>query len=326
MIWVLGEKRGDAIATVTFEALRAGRLLSGPFKKDLNLILLGKGLENLPEGLLKKADRTYLLEHRLLDPYTCDGYKKALKEFLKDKEISALIIPGTSIGREIGPLLSISLNIPCLTNITEIEVINNTIYLKRPLYGGKVIETLTLKGRAILSILPRSFKELEAAEKEGELIRVEAKLSEEDIRVRLIETIREIDRKDITEAEVLVSGGRGVGGPEGFNILEELASVLGGLTAASRAAVDAGWRPHSIQVGQTGKVVSPKLYIACGISGAPQHIAGMRTSRYVIAINKDPDAPIFREADLGIKGDIFKVIPELIKEIKRVREANEREV
>lgn len=319
MIWVLGEKRGDVLAHVTYEALGAGRLLAGPLKKGLNLILPGKDLDDLSEGLLKQADRIYLIEHPLLDPYTCYGYKKALEEFLKDKEISLLIIPGTSMGRDIAPLLSISLGIPCLTNITGMEVIDNTIYARRPLYGGKVIESLALKERAILSIIPRSFKEPQASEREGERIRVEIRLSEEDLRIRPVETIREIERRDITEAEVLVSGGRGVGGTEGFHILEELASALGGLTAASRATVDAGWRPHALQVGQTGKVVSPKLYVACGISGAPQHIAGMRTSRYVIAINKDPNAPIFREADLGITGDLFEVIPELIKGIKKIK-------
>lgn len=323
MIWVLGEKRGDALAPVTYEALGAGSLLAGPFKRELNLLLLGEGMEGLSVGVLKKADRVYLIEHKLLNSYTGCGYKNVLKEFFKDKEISTLIIPGTSLGRDLAPLLSVSLGLSCVTNITGVEVSNNTVYVKRPLYGGKIIETLSLEGSALISIVPRSFKEPEASEKQGELIRIGAKLTEDDLRVRSIETLREIERREITEAEVLVAGGRGVGGAEGFHILEDLASALGGLTAASRGAVDAGWRPHAIQVGQTGRVVSPKLYIACGISGAPQHIAGMRTSRYVIAINKDPNAPIFREADLGITGDLFEVIPELLREIKRIQEADE---
>ncbi|MBI5407140.1 MAG: electron transfer flavoprotein subunit alpha/FixB family protein [Nitrospirae bacterium] len=319
MIWVLGETRGDALAPVTYEALGAGRLLAGPFKRGLSLLLLGEGMDDLSKGVLKKADRIYLIEHKLLNSYTGYGYKKVLEEFFKDKDISALIIPGTSMGRDLAPLLSVSLGLSCLTNITGVEVINNTVHVKRPLYGGKIVETLALEGSAVISIMPRSFKEPEASERQGELIRVEARLTEEDLRVRPIEVLREIERREITEAEVLVAGGRGVGGPEGFHILEELASALGGLTAASRGAVDAGWRTHASQVGQTGKVVSPKLYIACGISGAPQHIAGMRTSRYVIAINKDPNAPIFREADLGITGDLFEVIPEVIKEIREIK-------
>ena len=320
MIWVLGEKRGDALAPVTSEALGAGRLLSGPLKRELNLLLLGEGMDDLSEGVFKKADRIYLIEHKLLDSYTGYGYKKVLEEFFKERDTSALIILGTSLGRDLAPLLAVSLGLSCVTNITGVEVINDTVHVKRPLYGGKIVETLALEGSAVISIMPRSFKEPEDLEKQGELIRIETRLTEDDLRVRSIEVLREIERREITEAEVLVAGGRGVGGPEGFHVLEELASALGGLTAASRGAVDAGWRPPASQVGQTGKVVAPKLYIACGISGAPQHIAGMRTSRYVIAINKDPNAPIFREADLGITGDLFEVIPELIKEIKGIQE------
>ena len=323
MIWVLGEKRGGALAPVTYEALGAGRLLAEPLKKELNLILIGEGLESLLEEPLRKVDRVYLLEHRLLNSPTCNGYKKSLERFLKDKDISVLIIPGTSKGRDIAPLLSVSLDMACLTNVAGIEVVNNTIHVRRPLYGGKVIETLVLERRVVITIMPGSFKGPQDSERVGEVIKAEVNVTENDLRVRPIETIIESESKDITEAEVLVSGGRGVGGEEGFKILEELASALGGFTAASRGAVDAGWRPHTVQVGQTGKVVSPKLYIACGISGAPQHIAGMRNSGYVIAINKDPNAPIFREADLGIVGDVFEVIPELLQEIKRIK-GNER--
>lgn len=321
MIWVLGELRGKALATVAYEALEAGRALSGFLKAELNLILLGWGLEDPAKGALKKADRIYLLEHQLLGSYTNDGYRKALKEFLRDKTVSALIISGTSMGKDLGPLLAVSLGLSCLTNVIGIEVINHQIHLKRPLYGSTIIETVTLNGSAIISILPRSFEKARDREKEGERIKIEARLNEQDIRVRSEGIVREVEGRDITEAEILVSGGRGVGGPEGFALLEELASSLGGLTAASRTAVDAGWAPHAIQVGQTGKVVSPLLYIACGISGAPQHLSGMRTSRYVMAINKSPQAPIFREADIGMTGDLFEAIPELLKEIKRVKES-----
>lgn len=320
MIWVLGELREWVLAPVTYEALGAGRLLSGPLNTELNLILLGKDLEDPAKALLKKADRTYLLEHTPLSVYTNDGYRKVLEEFLKDKKVTALIIPATSRGKDLLPLLSVSLAIPCVANATGLEVINNTIYVRRPLYGGKVIETLSLERSAIISIVPRAFKEAQDKEKEGGLIRVEAKLKEDDLNVRVKEIFGTTEKGDITEAEVIVSGGRGMGGAQNFKILEELAATLGGVVAASRMAVDAGWAPHAVQIGQTGKTVSPTLYIACGISGAPQHVAGMRASRYVMAINKDPEAPIFREADLGITGDLFEVIPELLKEIKRIKE------
>lgn len=320
MIWVLGELREGVLAPVTYEALEAGRLLSDPLNTELNLILLGKDLEDPGKGLLRKADRTYLLEYKLLSVYTNDGYKKVLEEFLKDKKVTALIIPATSMGKDLLPLLSVTLTVPCVANVTGLEVINHTIYVRRPLYGGRVIETLSLESGAIISIMPRAFKGAQDKEKEGEFIKVEASLKEDDLGVRVKETLRVTGRKDITEADVIISGGRGIGGADHFKILEELAAVLGGAVAASRTAVDAGWAPHAIQVGQTGKTVSPQLYIACGISGAPQHIAGMRASRHVMVINKDPEAPIFREADLGITGDLFEVLPELLKEIKRIKE------
>lgn len=330
MIWVLGEQRGGNLSVSTYEALAAGRLLSWPLKTELNLILLGKDLENLAKGLAKKADRIYLLGHPLLEIYTNDGYKKAIGEFLKDKRILSLIIPGTSTGRELAPLLSAFLGLPSVTNIIGLEVSDDTIYLRRPLYGGKVIETLSVKEGVVITIMPGVFKDaaqdIENREKEGEIIKAEVRLNEKDLRVRVRETAIKIEQRDITEADVLVSGGRGMRGPENFTLLQELASELGGLVAASRAAVDAGWVPHSLQVGQTGKVVSPGLYIACGISGAPQHIAGMRTSRYVMAINKDPNAPIFKEADLCITGDLFEVIPELIKEIRNIKEKGSKEI
>lgn len=316
MIWVLGELRGEALAPVTYEALEAGRVLSDSLKTELNLILLGSKLGGLAGGLLKEADRVYLLEHKLLTHYTNDGYIKVLEGFLQDKPVRVFIIPGTSTGKDLAPPLSISLGLTHLANISGLEVIKDIIYLRRPLYGGKVIETLSLKGGAIISIMPRAFKGVQDKEKRGAEIKVEVILKEDDLRVKVKESIKGVERRDITEAEVIVSGGRGMGGPENFRLLDELASALGGLTGASRGAVDAGWAPHSIQVGQTGKTVSPKLYIACGISGAPQHLAGMRTSQYIMAINKDPNAPIFQEADLGITGDLFQVIPELLKGIK----------
>lgn len=330
MIWVLGEQRGGNLAVSTYETLTAGRLLSRSLNTELNLIFIGKDLEDPAKGLLNKADSIYLLEHSLLKVYTNAGYKKVLGEFLKDRGVLSLIIPGTSTGRDLAPLLSGSLGLYCVTNIIGLEVSDDTIYLRRPLYGGKVIETLSVREGVVVTIMPGVFKDaaptIEDREKKGELIKIEVKLNEEDMRIRVRESVSEIEQRDITGADVLVSGGRGVRGPENFTLLQELASELGGLVAASRAAVDAGWVSHALQVGQTGKVVSPRLYIACGISGAPQHIAGMRTSRYVMAINKDPNAPIFKEADLCITGDLFEVIPELIKEIRNIKEKGSKEI
>lgn len=319
MIWVLAESGGKGIVPATHEALAAGRILSDSLETGCNLIIPGPGLADEAKGLIKKADRVYLLEHPLPGSYTSERVGSALAGFLRDKKVYALIIPGTSIGRDITPFLSISLGLPCAVNVIGLEVADRTVYLRRPLYGGRVVERLSLKDGAVISLMPRAFTRAPDKASDAELIRVEAKLKEDGLKVKSTPIKKGSDIKDIVEAEVVVSGGRGMEGPDNFKLLEELAASLGGVTAASRAAVDAGWAPHSRQVGQTGKTVAPRLYIACGISGAPQHIAGMRAARYVMAINKDPNAPIFREADLGITADLFKAVPLLIKAIKEER-------
>lgn len=314
MIWVFAESSGGGIAAVTYEALGAGKILSASLGKELNLILPGGGDEPA-EGLIRKAGRIYRINSPLFKTLTGSGYVKALRGFFADRPVSFLIIPGTSAGKEIAPLLSISLGLSYAANITGIGISGGKALFTRPLYGGKVIEEMSLES-GVIGVAPRAFKSPPDNEKAGELIKIILDIKEDDFPVRVKEAKKETGVKDILEAEVIVSGGRGMGGAGSFKLLEELAEALGGVTAASRAAVDAGWVSHTKQVGQTGKTVSPKLYIACGISGAPQHIAGMRTSSYVMAINKDPNAPIFREADIGITGDLFEVIPGLIREIK----------
>lgn len=321
MIWVLAESGGKGIVPATHEALAAGRILSDSLETECNLIIPGAGLADEAKGLIKKADRVYLLEHPLLGSCTSECVGSALAGFLRGKKVFALIIPGTSIGKDITPFLSISLGLPCAVNVISLEVTDKTVYLRRPLYGGRVVERLSLKDGAVISLMPRAFTEPPDKALDAELIRVETKLLKENaLKVKSTPIKRGSDIKDIVEAEVVVSGGRGMEGQDNFKLLEELAASLGGVTAASRAAVDAGWAPHSRQVGQTGKTVAPRLYIACGISGAPQHIAGMRTARYVMAINKDPNAPIFHEADLGITADLFEAVPLLIKAIKEERQ------
>ena len=323
MIWVIAEKRGESVSPVAYQALGAGAILSEALDTGTNLVIFGAGLEGPAQTLAKKADRIYLLEHRFPGGYTDGGFVKALKDFLKDKDVTAIIIPAASSGKDLAPLLSVSLGISYIANANRLEVKDKTVFIDRPLCGGRVMERLSLSGRpAIISIMPRAFKEPPDKTKPADVFKAELTLKEDDLMVRVKEaggTISEV--KDIVGADIIVSGGRGLNGKENFRLLDTLASALGGMVAASRGAVDSGWIEQGRQVGQTGKTVSPKLYIACGISGAPQHIAGMRTSEFVMAINKDPNAPIFKEADLGITGDLFEVIPELVKEIKRVRQA-----
>ncbi len=319
MIWVLAECKGNEPKAVTLEALGAGRLLAEPLNLPLCLILPGSNPASFARTFLRKADKIHLLEDPLLSTYANDAYKGAVTAFLKDKAVRALVVPGTSTGKDLGPLLSVSLRIPYSQNTVGIKVKEGDIHLSRRVYGGKIIETVTTadaKGGVIVSIMPRAFAEAADGKTDGTVVSAAAGLNEEALRIKVRGFVRETGQMDLTEAPVIVSGGRGVGSAEGFRLLEELAALLGGTVGASRSAVDAGWMPHTVQVGQTGRTVTPKLYLACGISGAPQHLAGMTGSKYVLAINRDPDAPIFKVADYGIVGDLHKVIPVLIEELK----------
>lgn len=330
MIWVLAECRGNGPKAITLEALGAGRILADSLSLPLCLILLGPGLAAPEKAFLRKADNIYLLEDPLLFTYTNDAYNNAIRTFFNEKNVLALVVPGTSTGKDLGPLLSVSLGMSYSQNTVGLDVKEGKIHIRRRVYGGKIMETVTpvslTKGGAIVSIMPRAFSEANDSGVDGTVVRAGVVgggmgLKEDALRVRVKGFIRETERMDLTEAPVVVSGGRGVGSPGGFKLLGELAALMGGTVGASRSAVDAGWMPHTAQVGQTGRTVAPKIYIACGISGAPQHLAGMSGSKYIAAINKDPDAPIFKVADYGIVGDLHKVIPLLIEELKKAKGA-----
>jgi electron transfer flavoprotein alpha subunit len=234
------------------------------------------------------------------------------------------LITATSQGKDLGGYASAALDASLTADCTEWISQDGKIQIKRPIYAGKAYITVAFSGEpAIISLRPKVFPPDEPdPSKSAEMEKYDIDLSDDDFRSVVKEIVDEaVGKLDVSEADIIVSGGRGVKGPENFNILEELAKVLGAAVGASRSAVDEGWRPHSDQVGQTGKVVSPKLYIACGISGAIQHLAGMRTSKCIVAINKDPEAPIFQVADYGIVGDLFKVVPVLTDEIKKTIES-----
>ncbi len=325
MIWVLAECDNNGPKAITLEALGAGRLLADPLNLKLCLVLVGSNTSACAKNLMRKADRVYSLEDPLLFTYTNEAYNAALAAFLGRQEVRALITPGTSTGRDLGPLLSVSLGMPYSQNTVGLGVSEGAVHIRRRLYGGKLIETVTPatgKGGVIISIMPGAFEEAKDRGTDGEAARaevVEGLLREEALRIRVKGFAREAAGMDLIEARVIVAGGRGVGSAEGFRLLEGLAALLGGTVGASRSAVDAGWMPHAAQVGQTGKTVAPRLYIACGISGAPQHLAGMTGARHIVAINKDPGAPIFKVADIGIVGDLHTLIPMLIEELKKTK-------
>jgi electron transfer flavoprotein alpha subunit len=214
----------------------------------------------------------------------------------------------------------VKLNAACVVDSTIIKASGNDIVCRRPVYAGKAfIDLKILSNAKVITIRPNVFKaQVQDPSSSPEIVVKE--ITSPDIRDKVIEFKKAEGKMDVSEADIIVSGGRGMKGPENFHLIEKLADVLGAAVGASRAVVDAGWRPHSEQVGQTGKTVSPTLYVACGISGAIQHLAGMSSSKYIVAINKDKDAPIFNIADYGITGDIFEIIPALTEEIKKVKQ------
>jgi len=319
-IWIIAERKANAVTEGTLEAIGAGRVVSGKLKMELATVILGNGQDSLPANCSDAgADNIYLLDNPLLLQYTSDAYIAALQYLIKLHSPALILIPSTCNGRDLASKLAGRLKTAYISDVSQIEFADNEIIFHRPIYGGRLLSEVTCRGEKpwIITLRPRAFEKAGAVKKGARIENHIASLSHDNIRT-IVKGIKKTQKGlGLTEADIIVSGGRGMKGTENFKMLEELAGILGGVVGASGAAVDAGWMPHSAQVGQTGKVVSPKLYIACGISGAPQHLAGMSTSKCIVAINKDPEAPIFQWADYGIVGDLFEVVPLLIEELSR---------
>ncbi len=320
-IWVIAENKTAVVTGGTLEAISAGRLISNQLNRGLSVIVLGNELSALSKSLSNAGtDSVYLLDNLLLSQYTSDAYIASLEPLIKLHKPFLILMPSTCLGRDLAPKLAARLKTAYLSDVSGIEVDSSEILFTRPVYGGRLLSTVKCRGEMpwVVTLRPRAFEKLAApASKPPKVEGLSVDIDSSYIRT-IIKNIEKTQKGlDLTDADIVISGGRGMKGVAGFKMLEELAGILGGVVGASGAAVDAGWMPHSAQVGQTGKVVSPKLYIACGISGAPQHLAGMSTSKCIVAINKDPDAPIFKTADYGIAGDLFEVLPILIKELKQ---------
>lgn len=318
-IWVIAEYDEKGIKKSTWETISAARLLSGHLKLKPAVVILGNGIQTFAEELFREIESVYFIEHPLLSQYDSNAYVKCLHQLIKDKKPAIILASATIRGKEYIPKLSAKLDCGLIPDCVGFELTDNIIF-KRSVYGGRLIANVKFEESepCIITIRPRSFAYKKTGTVNGEILRIEPNLEQQDIMTAIQEIIKETGKRpDLSEADIIVSGGRGMKGAENFKLLEELSDILGGAVGASRAVVDAGWMPHTFQIGQTGRVVSPMLYIACGISGAPQHLAGMSTSKCIIAINKDPNAPIFKIADYGIVDDLFKVVPVLIEEIKK---------
>ncbi|MGP4075765.1 electron transfer flavoprotein subunit alpha/FixB family protein [Halobacillus sp. K22] len=319
-VLVIGEAREGSLRNVTFEAIAAGNIVSDG--GEVVGVLCGAGdlSEMAKEMVYYGASRVITVANEELKTYTSDGYGQAIYQVIKDESPEGIIMGHTSIGKDVTPKLASKLESGLVSDATEVVVEDGSIVFTRPIYSGKAFEKKEVTdGLVFATIRPNNIPALTRDDS------LAGEVTEKEVEVTNIRTIiKDVIKKssegvDLSEAKVIVAGGRGVKGSEGFEPLQELADVLNGTVGASRGACDAGYCDYSLQIGQTGKVVTPDLYIACGISGAIQHLAGMSNSKVIVAINKDPEANIFNVADYGIVGDLFDVVPKLIEEVKQMK-------
>ncbi|SUY65739.1 electron transfer flavoprotein alpha-subunit fixB [Clostridium tetani] len=328
-VWVFAEQRDGELQKVSLELLGKGREIADKLGVELTALLLGNKIDSIAEELVAYgADKVIYAQNPLLSHYTTDGYTKVICDLVAEEKPEIILVGATYIGRDLGPRVAARLRTGLTADCTALDVEEgtNNLLMTRPAFGGNLMATIVCgEHRPQMStVRPGVFEKLKKdVAKKGEIKKIEAKLEMSDIRTK-VEDVVKITKNvmDIGEAEFLVAGGRGIGSKENFKMLEELAELLGGNVAGSRAAIDNGWIDKDYQVGQTGKTVRPMVYIAVGISGAIQHLAGMQDSDYIIAINKDEAAPIMQIADLGLVGDYNKIVPELIAKLKEEKEEN----
>ncbi|WP_040952718.1 electron transfer flavoprotein subunit alpha/FixB family protein [Gorillibacterium massiliense] len=316
---VVAEIRGGKLRQVSLEAIRAAA-----FTKDNGdqtaAVLIGSQIANLADELSRYIDgKVYLIDHTDLEHYNPEAYLAAVSPLFTELNPQAVFFGHTAMGRDLAPLVAAHLQAGQISDVTAIERAGADVLYTRPLFAGKAFEQKRfLDGPQIVTVRPNNIPAAEETGAKADIVSVRY-TPPSDLRSVIRDVVRKTSGKvDLTEAKIVVSGGRGVKSAEGFKPLKELAEVLNGAVGASRGACDAGYCDYALQIGQTGKVVTPEIYIACGISGAIQHLAGMSQSRVIIAINKDPEAPIFKVADYGIVGDLFEVVPLLTAEFKKV--------
>jgi electron transfer flavoprotein alpha subunit len=323
-VWVFCEQKKGVIQSISFELLGEGRRLADKLGVKLCAVLLGHDMETAAGKLGERgADKVYLVDHPALAAYQDDPYTAVLVKLVEEYKPEALLCGATTIGRSLISRVAIKTNAGLTADCTGLDVDTKERLLlqTRPAFGGNIMATIIAPNHRPQMATVRHKVMQEAPVKPGRGVEVVSNVYPEETfasRTKLLEVVEELaNTVNISEADIIVAGGRGMGGKENFARLEELAKVLGGAVGASRSAVDADWIGYSHQVGQTGKTVVPKLYIACGISGQIQHLIGMQSSKVIVAINKDPDAPIFKVATYGIVGDVNELVPALTREFKR---------
>ncbi|MBM3133442.1 MAG: electron transfer flavoprotein subunit alpha/FixB family protein, partial [Chloroflexi bacterium] len=324
-VWVFAEQRDGHIKGVAYELLNKGRELANALNTELCAVCLGhnvKGVEELGEY---SADKVYLFDDPSLAQFQDDIYTACMVDLIKERKPRILLAGATALGRAFIPRVAAIIETGLTADCTGLDIDKETGFLRqtRPTFGGNIMATILCRVRRpqMATVRPHVFKKgTSQTGRKVAVVRLRVDGKPKTSRVKILEFIEDVtERVKVEDADIIVSGGRGLGKAENFRVIEELAEALGAAVGASRAAVDEGWIPYSHQVGQTGKTVCPKLYIACGISGAVQHLAGMQTSDCIIAINEDPNAPIFSVATYGIVGDLFEIVPMLTQRIKTSR-------
>ena len=318
-VWVFAEQRGGKLMPVVIELLGEGRKLAEQIGTELCAVLLGENVADLArECIGYGADKVYVADAPELKDYTTDAYTKVIYEAIQQYKPEIVLCGATHIGRDLGPCLSVKCETGLTADCTKLEIdpVDHKIMQTRPAFEGNLMATIVCpEHRPQMSTVRPGVMEKAAfdPDRTGEIVTLQPVFADGDLRVKVLEIVKNLENAvSLTDAKVIVAGGMGLGSKEGFDLLAKLADRLGGVVAASRACVDAGWAPHSWQVGQTGTTVKPAIYIACGISGAIQHVAGMKDSGYIVAINKNPSAAIFELADYGIVGDLYDVIPAIL--------------
>ncbi len=314
------ETRDNKIKNSGFETVSTALKLANELGSEAVAFLIGSSVSSIATELgaygIKKA---VVAEDARFEKYSATAYSKILAEACKEAGADVIVLSATAMGKDMSPRVSAKLEAGLVVDCTDIRVEGGNVIATRPVYAGKALVDVQVSSPVkMFSLRPNVFKPIKIEGVTTEVIKVTPDINDGDFATQVKEVVVSNEKLDVTEANIVVSGGRGLKGPENYYLVEELAKVLGGAHGASRAIVDAGWRPHGEQVGQTGKTVAPSLYIAVGISGAIQHLAGMSSSKCIVAINKDKDAPIFQIADYGIVGDALEIVPVLTEEFKKV--------
>jgi len=316
-VFAITEQRDAELRKVSFEAVSEGRRLADGLGTDLTAVILGSGVEGFADQLKKYgADKILVADDPALAEYTTDAYTNVLTELIHASDPAVIIMGASAQGKDLAGRLAARLDAGVAMDCVGIKIDNGNLTYTRPMFGGKILADVEIEGNPQMVAIRPNVMDINEVSKNCVIEKAAVQVGE--IKTKVVEKKMETgDKIELTEADIIVSGGRGTGGD--YALIEALANELGAAVGASRSAVDEGWRPHSDQVGQTGKTVSPTLYIACGISGAIQHLAGMSTSKYIVAINKDEEAPIFSRADYGIHGDLFEVVPAITEAVKKLK-------